>query len=298
MTRRNFSSTLLAGAASASAAPRQTLMLGAPIHIKSTDPAELAREHKRLGYAAAYCPQAKLEDKDHIRAIEKAYAAENIVISEVGRWVNLLDADPAKRAANLKTVTDGLALADEVNARCCVDIAGSFHDKVWYGAHPKNFSKEFFDASVENARKIIDAVKPKRSKFAYEMMGWAIPESPDSYLKLIKAVSRPGFGVHIDVCNVVNSPERFYNNAAVSRECFDKLGKWIVSCHAKDLSMIPEMNVHLVEVIPGRGEIDYKAYLTALRSLPAPVPLMIEHLKTADEYAEAAKYIRSVDATL
>ena len=25
---------------------------------------------------------------------------------------------------------------------------------------------------------------------------------------------------------------------------------------------------------------------------------MIEHLKTADEYAEAAKYIRSVDATL
>jgi len=298
MTRRNFSTTLLAGAATSAAAPRQPLMLGAPIHIKSADPVELAREHKRLGYAAAYCPQAKLEDKDHIRAIEKAYAAESIVISEVGRWVNLLDADPAKRAANLKTVTDGLALADEVNARCCVDIAGSFHEKVWYGAHPKNLSREFFDASVENARKIIDAVKPKRSKFAYEMMGWSIPDTPDSYLKLIKAVSRPAFAVHIDVCNVVNSPERFYNNAAVSRECFDKLGKWIVSCHAKDLALIPEMNVHLVEVIPGRGEIDYKAFLTALRSLPTPVPLMIEHLKTADEYAEAAKYIRSVDAAL
>lgn len=297
MTRRNFSSTLLAAGAAA-AAPRSPLMLGAPIFLKSTDPVELAREHKRLGYMAAYCPQVKLEEKERIRAIEKAFAEEKIVISEVGRWVNLMDADPAKRAANLKTVTGGLALADEVGARCCVDIAGSFHEKVWYGAHPKNLSKEFFDAAVENARKIIDAVKPKRSRFCYEMMGWAIPDTPDSYLRLIKAVARPAFAVHLDVCNAVNSPEKFFNNAALSRECVEKLGKWIVSCHAKDLSLIPEMNVHLVEVIPGRGGIDYKAFLSALRSLPAPVPLMIEHLKNAEEYDEAARYIRSVDATL
>lgn len=273
-------------------------MLGAPIHIQSTDPVELAKEHTRLGYAAAYCPQAKLEDKERIRLIEKAFAAEKVVISEVGRWVNLLDADPAKRAANLKTVTDGLALADEVNARCCVDIAGSFHEKVWYGAHPKNISKEFFDAAVENARKILDAVKPKRAKFAYEMMGWAIPDSADSYLKLIQAVDRGGFAVHLDLCNAVNSIDRFYNNAALARECITKLGRWIVSSHAKDLSLIPEMNVHLVEVVPGRGEIDYKAFLAALRSLPAPVPLMIEHLKTAEEYGEAASYIRRVNASL
>jgi sugar phosphate isomerase/epimerase len=221
-----------------------------------------------------------------------------VIISEVGRWVNLLDPNPARRAANLKTVTDGMALAEEVDARCCVDIAGSMNEKVWYGAHPKNLSKEFFDGAVENARKIIDAVKPKRSKFAYEMMGWAIPDSPDSYLKLIKAVDRPAFAVHLDLCNLVNSPERFYNNAALSRECIAKLGRWIVSCHAKDLAFVPEMNVHFVEVIPGRGEMDYKAFLTALRSLPTPVPLMIEHLKTAEEYAEAARFIRSVDATL
>lgn len=297
MTRRKFSSTLAVAAASVTA-PRSPLLLGAPIFLKSSDPAELAREHTRLGYGAAYCPQVKLEDKERIRAIEAAFKSENVVIAEVGRWVNLMDPDPAKRAANLKTVTDGLALADEVGARCCVDIAGSMHENVWYGPHSRNFSKEFFDAAVENARKIIDAVKPKRSKFCYEMMGWAIPDTADNYLKLIKAVARPGFAVHLDLCNAVNSVDKFYNNAALSRECISKLGKWIVSCHAKDLSFVPEMNVHFVEVIPGRGEIDYRAFLTALRSLPAPVPLMIEHLKGADEYAEAAKYIRGVNATL
>src|SRR3712207_7752624 len=41
-----------------------------------------------------------------------------------------------------------------------------------YGPHPKNLSPEFFDATVENCRSIIDSVKPKRTKFTLEMMGW------------------------------------------------------------------------------------------------------------------------------
>ena len=62
------------------------------------------------------------------------------------------DADAAEEAAAIEGEGGAaeLALADAVNARCCVDIAGSFHDKVWYGAHPKNFSREFFDAAVED----------------------------------------------------------------------------------------------------------------------------------------------------
>lgn len=266
--------------------------------MKSDDPRELAREHRRLGYAAAYCPRVTLKETEKIRAIEAAYQAENVVIAEVGVWVNLLDADPAKRKEHLQRVTDGLALADAVGARCCVDIAGSFNEKVWYGPHPKNFSKEFFDAAVENARKIIDDVKPKRAKFAYEMMGWCLPHDADSYLDMLRAIDRPAFGVHIDVCNGINSPQRFYNNAAFTRDLFAKLGRYVVSCHAKDLAWLPEMNVHFVEVIPGRGEIDYRLQLEALAALPHDAPLMLEHLKTAEEYAEGAQFIRNIGAQI
>ncbi len=295
MNRRSFLAT--AAAASAAAAPAgQTVLLGGPTFLKSSDPRELARESRRLGYSAAYCPKATAKDTALLKAIEEGFAAEKVVLSEVGVWVNMMDADAAKRKENLDKVTEGLAVADAVGARCCVDIAGSFHPKIWYGPDPKNFSREFFDASVENARKIIDAVKPKRARFAYEMMGWSVPDSPDSYLRLIRAIDRPGFGVHIDVCNGINSPERFYNNRAFIDVCFRKLGRWIVSCHAKDLDWITELNVHFVEVIPGRGKMDYRAYLKGLASLPAPVPLMLEHLKTAEEYAEGAAYIRKVAA--
>jgi sugar phosphate isomerase/epimerase len=272
--------------------------LGGPIFLKSDDPAELAKEHRRLGYSAAYCPTARVEDVDRIRAIRSAFAAENVVIAEVGAWRNMLDPDAQKRADNLKYVTERLALAEAVEARCCVDIAGSFNATVWYGAHPRNLSREFFDATVENCRKVIDAVKPRRTTFSIEMMGWSLPDGPDSYARLIRAIDRPAFAVHMDVCNGINSPERFYNNAQFISECFAKLGKWIVSCHAKDLAWIPEYNVHFKEVIPGTGEIDYAAYLRELSKLPVDAPLMLEHLQNADEYTEGREYIKSVGARI
>jgi sugar phosphate isomerase/epimerase len=273
---------------------RRPVRLGGPIFLKSDDPAAMAKEHRRLGYSAAYCPSAELADSERIRAIRDAFAAESVVISEVGAWKNMLAPDSTERAANLKYVTERLALAEEVRARCCVDIAGTFNSKIWYGPHPKNLSPEFFDATVENCRKVIDAVKPGHTRFTIEMMGWSLPDGPDAYLKLIHAVDRKAFGVHMDVCNVINSPSRFYQNGAVIRECFSKLGSWIVSCHAKDLQWVVEMNVHFLEVIPGRGEMDYTTYLTEIAECPVEAPLMLEHLKTAEEYEEGKQYILRV----
>ncbi len=312
LTRRGFlRGACLAGVSAgtmasglASSGPRSgrrasvPIRLGGPIFQKSDDPEQLAMAHRNLGYGAAYCPAIALNDSDRIRATAAAFAKHDVVIAEVGRWVNLLDADPDRRTANLKTVTDGLALAEAIGARCCVDIAGSFSTKEWYGPHPDNLSPRFFDAVVENARKILDAVKPTRAKFAYEMMGWALPDSADSCLKMIRAVDRKAFAVHLDPCNLVNSPNRFYANTALLNECFDKLGKWIVSCHAKDLVWDVEMNVHFREVRPGAGSMDYATYLRRLSRLPQSVPLLLEHLPNAEEYDKARQHILELGGKL
>ena len=296
---RSITRRSLVGAAISALAVRPLAMqaaeagvrLGGPIFLKSDDPVELAREHRKWGYSAAYVPAVEVENGDRVRAIEKAYAAEGVVIAEVGAWVNMLDPDAEKRRKNLEYVTRRLALADAVGALNCVDIAGSYNAAVWYGPHPKNLSKEFFDATVENCRHVIDGVKPKRTKFTLEMMGWMLPDGPESYLRLMKAIDRPAFAVHMDVCNGINSPSRFYENAQFMSECFAKLGRWVQSCHAKDLEWKPEMNVHFVEVIPGRGSVDYKTYLREIAKLPQRPPLMLEHLKGADEYREGKDFI-------
>lgn len=297
LTRRAFISAVAASPLLAAGTP---VRLGGPVFINSetSEPRDLAREHRRLGYSAGYCPAAKATDADRIRAIQQGFAAENVVIAEVGAWKNMLDPDADTRRSNLEYVIDRMALAEAVGARCCVDIAGSYNPKVWYGPNPKNLSPEFFDATVENCRRIIDSIKPKRTKFTIEMMGWNLPDGPDSYLKLIRAVDRPAFGVHMDVCNGINNPTRFYRSGEYITECFRKLGPWIASCHAKDLQWVVELNVHFLEVVPGRGEVDYKTYLRELSKLPVDAPLMLEHLKTAEEYDEGKRYIQKTAAEI
>lgn len=294
LERRRFLAA--AGAAAAGAAwarPEEgtRLRLGAPVG-GTEDPEALALAHRAKGYRAAYCPPVRLDDRERIRATAEAFARHDVVIAEVGRWVNLLDADPAARRRNLATVTEGLALAEAVGARCCVDIAGSFSTTSWFGPHPDNLSARFFDAAVENARSIIDAVRPTRTTFCYEMMAWSLPDSPDACLRLVKAVDRPAFAVHLDPCNLVSSPERYYRSAELVRECYAKLGPRIASVHVKDLAWEVEMAVHFREVRPGQGSIDHQAWLAEHARHCPDVPLMLEHLPSEAEYDAARDHVR------
>jgi sugar phosphate isomerase/epimerase len=268
------------------------------------DPGVLAQAHKRLGYTAAFCPDAKPGDTARVSAIRNAFSEAGVLIAEVGAWRNMMMPDPAARRANIEYVTSQLALADELGVKCCVDIAGSFDGNTLSGPHPKNLSKEFFDGTVENCRKIVDAVKPRVAKFSIEMKAWDIPDGPDSYLDLIRAIGRNTFGVHIDICNIINSPVRYYNNTALIHETFGKLGRWVLSCHAKDLKWATQVNVNFVEVPPGQGGIpgqpgsgvDYRAYIAEIAKVGCS--LMLEHFTTNEEFQQGALYIRKIAAEL
>ena len=321
MDRRAFVAGAAAVAASARVwgqQPKRTLLLGGNISVAnqaapgpgqmagtgSEDPYAWASECKRLGYRAGYCPPTKSSETTHLKAIRDAFTQADVVIAEVGAWRNLMTPDLPARKANLEFVIDQMVVANEIGARCCVDITGSFDAATLSGPHPKNFSQEFIDGTIQNVRAIIDAVKPTRSKFAIEMKGCNFPEGPDQYLQLIKAVDRPQFGVHVDICNIVNTPQRFYGNTALIRETFAKLGNWVVSCHAKDLLWVPQVNLNFQEVAPGRGGIktanvpgiDYAVYIDEVVKVGAP--LMLEHFRTLEEYADGAAYIRKVAASL
>jgi sugar phosphate isomerase/epimerase len=123
------------------------------------------------------------------------------------------------------------------------------------------------------------------------MMPWAPPDGADGYLRLIHAIDRPMFGAHVDMCNLINTPEQFYKNGQLINDTFKKLGRWVISCHAKD---IWGYRVHFAETIPGRGGLDYTAYLNSIATYAPKAPLMLEHLATSGEYDEGRKYIQQV----
>ncbi len=272
------------------------LRLGGPVFEKVQDPQGWVDALRRLGYSAAYCPVGADASDGEARAYEDAARKADIIIAEVGAWSNPISPDDATRKAALEKCRRQLALADRIGACCCVNIAGSRSEK-WDGPDAANFTKDAFDMIVETTRSIIDAVKPARTYFTLETMPWAYPDSPDSYLQLFQAIDRRQFAVHLDPVNLVCSPQRYYGNGALIRECFEKLGPYIKSCHAKDILLEPQLTTHLNEVRPGTGGLDYAVFLKELGRFPG-VPLMLEHLPSAEEYDKAAAHIRGVGKSI
>jgi sugar phosphate isomerase/epimerase len=88
--------------------------------------------------------------------------------------------------------------------------------------------------------------------------------------------------------------QRYFANAALIRECVAKLGPHIKSCHAKDIALSDRLTVHLDEVRPGLGGLDYRTLLRTLNGLNSDLPLMLEHLPAEADYDQAASYLRSV----
>jgi sugar phosphate isomerase/epimerase len=269
------------------------MRLGGPIFGKWESPEHWASLFKAQNYAAAYCPAGLDADESTVRAYAEAARKADIVIAEVGAWSNPLSPDEATRTAAIGKCSQSLALADRIGARCCVNIVGSRGPK-WDGPCVEDLTPATFDRIVETVRKIIDAVRPTRSFYTLETMPWMYPDSPDSYLALLKAIDRPQLAVHLDPVNLVNSPARFFRNGALIRECFAKLGPWIKSCHAKDIVLGNKLTVHLEEVRPGLGGLDYRTFLQELDKLPTDTTLMLEHLSSEEEYRMAAGYVRSL----
>ncbi len=301
MKRRTFIQLSAAGTSGFFFDPFQTtgnvntksrIRLGAPLFEKYSNAEEWISALKKSGYTAAYCPVSPGASLSVVEEYKKAAAKNDIIIAEVGAWSNPISPDEATAKAAIQKCIGSLLLADQIGAACCVNISGSRNPVSWAGPHKDNLTEATFDLIVETTRIIIDAVKPIRSFYTLEAMPWSYPDSADAYLRLIKAIDRKRFAVHIDPVNWVVSPQILYKNGDMIKDAFRKLGPFIKSCHAKDVSIKEGTDLpQLEEVRPGLGYLDYSVYLAELAKLDN-IPLMIEHLKTAEDYRLAAEHIR------
>jgi sugar phosphate isomerase/epimerase len=269
------------------------MRLGGRVFEEYEDAEQWVGAVRRLGYRAAYCPVDARASAETIRAYVAAAAQADVAIAEVGAWSNPLSPDAETRRAALSKCQEQLALAEAIGARCCVNIAGSRGER-WDGPDALNLTPETFALIVETVRAIIDAVKPTRTYYTLETMPWMYPDSADSYLELVRAIDRPRFAVHLDVVNMIASPRLFYGNAALIRECVAKLGPYIKSCHAKDIAIADRLTLHLDEVRPGLGNLDFRVLLRELARLGPDLPVMLEHMETPEEFTLAADYVRAV----
>jgi len=269
------------------------MRLGGPLSESFDTPDLWMTAVKKAGYRAAFCPVGLDTGKEIISAYSSAADKADIVIAEVGAWSNPLSSDYTEREDAKTKCKKALSLADNIGANCCVNISGS-RGKKWDGPDKRDLTEDTFDIIVVTVREIIDEVKPVRTFYTLETMPWMYPDSVDNYLRLVKSIDRKAFAVHFDPVNLINSPSRYFSNSLLIKDFVDRLGVYIRSCHAKDIILEEKLTVHLGEVRPGLGGLDYHTYIKEVNRISDEIPLMLEHLPSEKEYRLAARYIHNI----
>lgn len=268
------------------------MYLGISSSLSHTTPEDWAAKHKALGLKTVNFPVDCTAGEEKIMAYKNAADAAGLTIAEVGIWRNTLAADLSERQHWIDYSVEQLKMADRIGARCCVNVVGTPYGPRWDGGYRKNFSEELGDMAVRMIQEIIDRTAPQHTKFSIESMPWMIPSSPDEYLRLMEEVDRPAFGAHLDVVNMITSPDRYFFNDRFLEECFTKLKGRICSCHLKDINLKQEYTFQLEECACGKGTLDLELYARLATAEDPEMPMIIEHLTTDEEYIESVKYVR------
>ena len=267
------------------------MRLGGYVFYEGKDAEGYALAHVKKGFRAAVCPWWLSADKpEEIEEFKAVMKKHDIRIAEVGAWCNPLHPDKQEAESKIQYMIKRLQLAEELEAATCVNILGSKNEQYWAGAHKTGYSEEFFKEAVEVSQRIIDAVKPTHTKLSFEMMPYHFLDCAEEYLRFLEAVDRKEAAVHLDICNTMNNPRRFYNNSEFIPHTFGLLKEQIVTLHIKDIDLRPDVSVAMFqEVLFGTGGMDCKVLMEEIAKLPKDTPAMLEHMETEEEYIRATE---------
>ena len=252
-----------------------------------------AEQQVALGCKTVVFPVQSDAPIGKIDSYKNAAAEYGLTIAEVGIWRNALAQDKEERKANMDYCVEQLRLADYLGARCAVNVAGAFGPR-WDGHYKANFSKEARVETVKMVREIIDRADVKNTYFTLEPMPWMIPTGPQDYLQLLEEVDRDRFMVHMDIINMTNSAERYFNAEEFIDECAELLGNRIRSCHIKDVHLKEDYTFQLRECAPGCGEYPLGHYMKKMNEIDSEMPIIVEHLDTDEEYKKYLKVVQRV----
>ncbi|MCQ2518904.1 MAG: sugar phosphate isomerase/epimerase [Lachnospiraceae bacterium] len=266
------------------------MRLGLSTSLNNNSADEWAKAHAAVGCKSVVFPLDSTAPDSLVAEYVKAAKENDQLIAEVGIWRNAISPDKAEQKKNLEYSINQLALADKIGARCCVNVAGST-GKRWDGAYKENFSKEVWDKTVKMVQTIIDEVKPSNTFFTLEPMPWMVPTGPHEYLRLMDDVERSHFAVHMDIINMINSAERYFFHDDFLEETFELLGSNIKSCHLKDILLLEDFTFQLRECACGEGTFNLEHYVKLANACDPDMPMIIEHLKSNEEYLASIKYV-------
>ena len=217
------------------------------------------------------------------REIAAAYGDAGVTIHSIGVYTNLIHPDAAERAANLAYFEAMMEIGGHMGVRTFITEAGHFHDpKAPAPAVPLDFQDSVWTQMVETGRKLGEMAAKHDAKVLFEPFYRGFLSTAKRLRMFLEEVNSPRVRALLDPANLIE-----HNDLG---EMFQQLTPWIDCLHAKDRKLHTDRGV-----AAGKGDLDYKQFVTLAARHAPKVPLVLEYVGQ-DNYRQAAEHLRSAIA--
>ena len=213
------------------------------------------------------------------KEIAAVYRAAGISIHSMGVYLTLIHGDAGERKTNLANFDAVMKLGREMGIRTFLSEMGHWHPPGPATAVSYDWQDDVWKMAVATAKELAVIAEANEVTVLLEPIYRSVLASAKRTRMFLEEVGSKRVRAQLDPANLleVNDLE----------EMFDQLGPWIGGLHAKD-----RKNHVTAGVGAGKGDLDYKKFVTLAAKRAAGVPLIVEYVGTKD-YKEALAHLRA-----
>ena len=218
---------------------------------------------------------------ERCQEIATTYRDAGISIHSIGVYTNLIHPDAAERKANLDYFGAMMKIGGHMGVRTFITEAGHFHDaKAPAPRIPLEYQDEVWPRMIATAKQLANIAAQHDAKVLFEPFYRGFLASAKRLRMFLEEVNSPRIRALLDAANLIEVNDL--------DEMFQQLAPWIDCIHAKDRKLHTDRGV-----AAGKGDLDYRRFVTLAAQRTPHAPLVLEYIGSAD-YRPALEHLRNV----
>ncbi|MCS7060201.1 MAG: sugar phosphate isomerase/epimerase [Anaerolineae bacterium] len=259
-----------------------------PIDWRKIDTAA-TRRVREAGFSGAhiFIERPLLAELSELVRVKQAYDEAGLAVAQTNGWYEcLIHPDEATRAEGIKGLSQLIRIGRVLDS-CFVYVRpGSINPNGHWWPHPDNHAPRTFDRLVDSIKQVCRVAETEGMVLGIEGHVVSTLDTPQRVRDLLDAVGSPALKFNMDPVNFVGTVRDVHDTTRVINSLFDMLGKDMVALHAKDCAIQDAHVVHIVEVPPCTGTMNYELLMRRWVEWCPEGYFIIEHLP--DEQVPAA----------
>ncbi len=226
-----------------------------------------------------------------VKRVGQAFKDGSLEIAQLNGWYETLcNYDAGLRAQGVAGMIALTRIGAALQAPSVYVRPGGHNPNGHWFAHPENHTQRTFDNVVDSLQQVCKVAEREGVFIAVEGHVLSCLDTPQRIRDLVDAVGSPALKFNYDPVNFTGSVKDVHDTRRILQQLKELMGPFTIAAHAKDCALGDELVLHIKEVVPGAGMMNYEIFMKDFNTLVPDGFFIIEHLPD-EETLQAQKNV-------